>query len=121
MIAVFCCTMLRRCILKHFRRTGKRSPVSKERRLEPQIVVGLLVDQKGFPLSLQCLRGIQLKQNDGAVLQEFREDYGMDNLTVVADAAMLNQGNLHEDYRKTALIILSDPDSIRCHLQLKST
>ena len=75
---------------------GKRIPgLSKERRLEPQIVVGLLVDQKGFPLSLQMFAGNTAETKTMVpVLQEFREDYGMDNLTVVADAAMLNQGNL---------------------------
>lgn len=30
---------------------------SKERRLEPQIVVGLLVDQAGFPLGVQAFEG----------------------------------------------------------------
>ena len=67
---------------------GKRIPgLSKERRLEPQIVVGLLVDQKGFPLSLQMFAGNTAETKTMVpVLQEFREDYGMDNLTVVADA-----------------------------------
>lgn len=35
----------------------RRSGLSKERRLEPQIVVGLLVDQTGFPLSVHSFEG----------------------------------------------------------------
>lgn len=77
---------------------GKRIPgLSKERRLEPQIVVGLLVDQKGFPLSLQMFAGnIAETKTIIPVLKEFRQEYKINNLTVVADAAMLNQGNIRE-------------------------
>lgn len=76
---------------------GKRIPgLSKERRLEPQIVVGLLVDQKGFPLSLQMFAGnIAETKTIIPVLKKFRENYEINNLTVVADAAMLNQGNIN--------------------------
>lgn len=75
---------------------GKRIPgLSKERRLEPQIVVGLLVDQKGFPLSLQMFAGnIAETKTIVPVLQKFRQDYEIASLTVVADSAMLNQGNI---------------------------
>lgn len=75
---------------------GKKIPgLSKERRLEPQIVVGLLVDQKGFPLSLQMFAGnIAETKTIVPVLKAFRQDYEINNLTVVADAAMLNQGNI---------------------------
>ena len=39
-------------ILKSRREDSYRKPgLSKERRLEPQIVIGLLVDQSGFPLA----------------------------------------------------------------------
>ena len=30
---------------------------SKERRVDPQIVVGLLVDRRGFPLEIGCYEG----------------------------------------------------------------
>ena len=75
---------------------GKRVPgLSKERRLEPQIVIGLLVDQKGFPLSLQMFSGDTAETKTIVpVLESFRREYGLSNVTVVADAAMLNQGNL---------------------------
>jgi len=39
---------------------GYRKPgLSKERRLEPQIIIGLLVDKNGFPLGLQSFEGKQ--------------------------------------------------------------
>jgi hypothetical protein len=75
---------------------GKRVPgLSKERRLEPQIVIGLLVDQKGFPLSLQMFSGNTAETKTIVpVLESFRKEYGIKKITVVADAAMLNQGNI---------------------------
>lgn len=71
------------------------SGLSKERRLEPQIVVGLLVDQTGFPLSLQIFAGNTAETKTIVpVLRRFRQNYEIASLTVVADAAMLNQGNI---------------------------
>jgi len=77
---------------------GKRIPgLSKERRLEPQIVIGLLVDQTGFPLSLQMFAGNTAETKTMIpVLKEFKQEYGVNNLTIVADAAMLNQANVRE-------------------------
>lgn len=77
---------------------GKRVPgLSKERRLEPQIVIGLLVDQMGFPLSLQMFAGNTAETKTIIpVLKEFIQEYRIRNLTVVADSAMLNQGNIRD-------------------------
>lgn len=77
---------------------GKRIPgLSKERRLEPQIVIGLLVDQTGFPLSLQMFAGNTAETKTIIpVLNEFRREYKVNDLTVVADSAMLNQGNIKD-------------------------
>lgn len=69
--------------------------LSKERRLEPQIVIGLLVDQGGFPLSLQIFAGNTAETKTLIpILKTFRQEYEIENLTVVADAAMLNRGNI---------------------------
>lgn len=76
-----------------FRKPG----YSKERRLEPQIVVGLLVDQAGFPLGVQAFEG-----NTGEtttilpVVTEFAQLRGLEKFTVVADAGMLSEHNLTE-------------------------
>jgi len=75
---------------------GYRRPgLSKERRLEPQIVVGLLVDQTGFPLSLQSFSGNTAETKTILpVLEAFRREHRLPGITVVADAAMMSFTNL---------------------------
>lgn len=75
---------------------GYRKPgLSKERRLEPQIVIGLLVDQTGFPLSLSSFTGNTAETKTIIpVLESFRQEHNLPKITVVADAAMMNRGNL---------------------------
>lgn len=75
---------------------GYRKPgMSKERRLEPQIVVGLLVDQNGFPLELHSFEGNKAETKTIVpVMNEFRQRHGLVGLTVVADAGMLSAENL---------------------------
>lgn len=75
---------------------GYRKPgMSKERRLEPQIIVGLLVDQHGFPLGLHSFEGNTAETNTILpVMEEFKKQHNLSNITVVADAAMLSHKNL---------------------------
>ena len=73
----------------------RKSGMSKERRLEPQIIVGLLVDQYGFPLELHSFEGNMAETNTILpVIEAFKEQHGLINVTVVADAAMLSAKNL---------------------------
>jgi len=73
----------------------RKPGLSKERRLEPQIVIGLLVDQLGFPLGLQSFEGNTAETKTILpVLEEFQKEHHLERLTVVADAAMLSQINL---------------------------
>lgn len=73
----------------------RKSGMSKERRLEPQIMVGLLVDQYGFPLGLHSFKGNIAETNTILpVIEAFKKEHGLTNITVVADAAMLSQKNL---------------------------
>jgi hypothetical protein len=68
---------------------------SKERRVDPQVVVGLLVDRYGFPLEIGCYEGN--KAETGTILpivRQFKARHGLENLVVVADAGMLSAGNL---------------------------
>jgi hypothetical protein len=71
---------------------GYRNPgLSKERRLEPQITVGLLVDHSGFPLEIQSFEGNRAEiKTIIPVLQGFKERHGLKDITVTADAAMLS-------------------------------
>ena len=73
----------------------RKSGLSKERRLEPQIVVGLLVDQAGFPLSVHSFEGNTAETKTILpVLEEFRLKHCLHRVTVVADAAMMSLKNL---------------------------
>lgn len=73
----------------------RKPGLSKERRLEPQIVIGLLVDQSGFPLGLQSFEGNTAETKTILpVLEEFQKEHHLEKVTVVADAAMLSRINL---------------------------
>ena len=68
---------------------------SKERRVDPQIVVGLLVDRRGFPLEIGCFEGNKAEQHTILpVISQFRARHGIENFAVVADAGMLSAANL---------------------------
>jgi transposase len=75
---------------------GYRKPgLSKERRLEPQIIIGLLVDQNGFPLGVQSFEGNKAETKTILpVIEAFQAQNRLSKLTVVADAAMLSASNL---------------------------
>jgi transposase len=75
----------------------RKSGLSKERRLEPQITIGILVDSNGFPLEIQSFEGNRAEvKTILPVLASFRERHKLDNITVTADAAMLSAGNISE-------------------------
>jgi hypothetical protein len=73
----------------------RRSGLSKERRLEPQIIIGLLVDRDGFPLGLHSFEGNKAETKTILpVIEAFQAQHGLSKVTVVADAAMLSAANL---------------------------
>ncbi|TAL58971.1 MAG: IS1634 family transposase, partial [Legionella sp.] len=74
-----------------FRKPG----MSKERRLEPQIIVGLLVDQSGFPLSVNSFEGNKAETKTILpIINAFKKEHNLTDITIVADAAMLSSDNL---------------------------
>ncbi len=74
-----------------FRKVG----FSKERRVDPQIVVGLLVDRSGFPLEIHCFAGNKAEtQTILPVIKAFADRNNVADMVVVADAGMLSAGNL---------------------------
>ncbi len=78
-----------------FRKPG----YSKERRLEPQILVGLLVDQSGFPVTVHLFEGNKSETlTILPVLRDFKTINNLKEITVVADAAMLSKDNLVKLY-----------------------
>jgi hypothetical protein len=73
----------------------RKSGMSKERRLEPQILVGLLVDPSGFSLDLHSFEGNTAETNTILpVLEAFKKQHSLKDITVVADASMLSSKNL---------------------------
>lgn len=65
--------------------------MSKERRVDPQVQVGLLVDPAGFPLEVHCFEGNTAETSTLLpVLEAFRERHKATDLVVVADAGMLS-------------------------------
>jgi len=70
---------------------------SKERRVDPQIVVGLLVDRHGFPLEIGCFEGNKAETTTIVpVVTAFQQRHQIADMVVVADAGMLSAGNLAE-------------------------
>lgn len=72
----------------------RESGFSKERRLEPQITVGLLTDQAGFPLAVQAFEGNAAETTTMVpVIRSFMAAYKLPTVTVVADAGMVSTAN----------------------------
>lgn len=70
---------------------------SKERRVDPQIVVGLLVDRGGFPLEIGCFEGNKAETSTMIpVIKQFQARHSLADMVIVADAGMLSAGNLRE-------------------------
>ncbi|MDT5353978.1 MAG: hypothetical protein QOJ56_2510 [Mycobacterium sp.] len=77
----------------------RRVGFSKERRVDPQIVVGLLVDRCGFPLEISCFDGAKVETHTILpVIEAFcaRHDIKQSTMVVAADAGMLSANNLKE-------------------------
>jgi hypothetical protein len=73
----------------------RKAGLSKERRLEPQIIIGLLVDRNGFPLGLHSFEGNKAETKTILpVIEAFQAQHGQTKVTIVADAAMLSATNL---------------------------
>jgi Transposase DDE domain len=77
---------------------GFREPgFSKERRLEPQITIGLLTDATGFPLAVEAFEGNKAETATMLpTLQQFMTAHRLVDITVVADAGMLSENNKRE-------------------------
>ena len=74
---------------------GFREPgFSKERRLEPQITIGLLAGQDGFPLMVSAFEGNKAETKTMLpVIEKFMAAHRLPDVTVVADAGMVSEAN----------------------------
>ncbi|HSH52204.1 MAG TPA: IS1634 family transposase [Bacteroidales bacterium] len=62
---------------------------------QPQILVGLVVNKEGFPLSYDLFPGNTFEGHTLIpIIQEFKKKHNIKNLTVVADAAMISSENI---------------------------
>ena len=67
---------------------------SKERRLEPQITIGLLTDRDGFPLMVSAFEGNKAETKTMLpVIEKFMAAHRLTDVTVVADAGMISEAN----------------------------
>ena len=74
---------------------GFREPgFSKERRLEPQITIGLLTDGSGFPLMVEAFEGNTAETKTMLpTITAFMAAHQLADVTVVADAGMVSEAN----------------------------
>jgi len=74
---------------------GFREPgFSKERRLDPQITIGLLTDATGFPLMVNAFEGNAAETTTMLpTIQAFMKAHRLTDVTVVADAGMVSVAN----------------------------
>lgn len=77
-----------------FRKTG----FSKEgKHQNPQIVLGLLVSEGGYPLAYDVFQG---KQYEGhtmlPIINKFKAKYKLDKVVIVADSGLLSKSNIEE-------------------------
>ena len=106
-----------------FRKVG----YSKERRVDPQIVVGLLVDSTGFPLQIEAFEGNKAETHTLLpVLNAYRQTHGLTDLIVVADAGMLSASNLDALTRAGYRFIVGSrlskaPYDLQDHFEKKGT
>ena len=72
----------------------RESGFSKERRLEPQITIGLLTGADGFPLMVSAFEGNKAETKTMLpVIESFMAAYQLPDVTVVADAGMVSEAN----------------------------
>lgn len=70
-----------------FSKDGKHS--------QPQILIGLVVDRHGFPVFYQIFKGNTFEGHTLLpIVLEFKKTFGVGQLTIVADSAMLSEDNL---------------------------
>ena len=72
----------------------RESGFSKERRLEPQITVGLLTDATGFPLMIEAFEGNKAETLTMLpTIKSFMKAHQLSDVTIVADAGMVSEAN----------------------------
>lgn len=86
----------------------RKTGFSKEgRHQNPQIVLGLLVSQYGYPLAYDIFEGNKFEGHTMLpVIDAFKEKYKLQQLTIVADSGLLSKANIEDLQRKGYEFIL---------------
>ncbi len=93
---------------------------SKERRVDPQVVVGLLVDRRGFPLEIGCFEGNKAETATIVpIIRDFQARHDLADMVVVADAGMLSAGNL-EAFEEAGLRFIVGSRATKAPVDLES-
>lgn len=74
----------------------KKPGFSKDNKAsQPQIIIGLIVTKEGFPVSYEVFAGNTFEGKTFIpTIVKFKKEYDVENLTVVADAAMISFPNV---------------------------
>ena len=95
---------------------------SKERRIDPQIVVGLLVDRTGFPLEIGCFAGNTAETTTiVSIITAFQDRHDLTDtpMVVAADAGMLSASNL-KDLDEAGLGFIVGSRTVKAPIDLAS-
>ena len=96
--ACHCCSATSQpCIGEAEKEDALRRGYSKDRKVDPQIVVGLLVDRTGMPLEIGCFEGNTAETTTIVpIIGGFVERHQLQGtpMVVAADAGMLSAANL---------------------------
>jgi transposase len=76
----------------------RKTGFSKEgKHQNPQIVLGLLVSQGGYPLAYDLFEGNKFEGHTMLpVIDHFRDKYALDKLTIIADSGLMSNDNVEE-------------------------
>jgi Transposase DDE domain len=91
----------------------RESGFSKERRLDPQITIGLLTDASGFPLAVNAFEGNKAETTTMLpTIRSFMAAHRLSDVTVVADAGMISAANQRalEDAGLSFILAVKIPD-----------
>src|SRR5699024_12348550 len=85
----------------------RKGGLSQERRVDPQIVVGLLVDRTGFPLEIGCYEGNHAETRTIVpMIKQFQDRPALPDIALVGDAGMLALEDLTSIHAVGLLLIV---------------
>ena len=76
----------------------RKSGFSKDgKHSQPQILLGLLVSENGYPLDYEIFEGSKFEGHTMLpVIEAFKKKYNMQQLKVVADAGLMSNKNIQQ-------------------------